>query len=244
MKCPVCYTTIPLGESICPNCGMRVKKDKQVQLHDTPPSSHKKTSHKKTIKITSIISIAFSLLVSILMIRGLFVDTGRFISIFHNNDEIGYSEDVYIQFLNNRITGLNQLGFDVDENSGVSLYEVSQECDLYIYASKDDLEYTINYTFYQSDITSMQLEITGSYEGSKSESYQYLNEADVNDLGYYLEFGNTYSLFKDAHERLIKDNENPNQRYALEYYNNYEITVHESFEKDTNTTLFYYSISK
>lgn len=257
MKCDVCYTTIPLGETRCPNCGMVIKKESSTCTHDHTTSiedySKKKvfTSHpqnsnkpKPKINISSIITILGSLLVTGVVFMGLFEEVIDLFGSITNNNPSGYTTEVYEQYLFNTINDLQDLGLTIDENYDISLYEASDECETYIYASKNNLDYTINYMFYQSDIISTYVEISGSYEGYDSKSYQYLNEKDVNSLCKYLGINNAYSLFKDAHSRLIQDEENPGQRYALEYNNNYEITVHENSGEDYNTTLFTYSISK
>ena len=50
MRCDVCYTRIPLGESRCPNCGMVIKKDSSVTLTSEPEKKQiiKKPNISKT----------------------------------------------------------------------------------------------------------------------------------------------------------------------------------------------------
>lgn len=256
MKCDVCYTNIPYGETRCPNCGMVVVKEPSTCMHQhytTDEEYAKKKLFKKESKVSqnkpkkNIISIIIALIgpliVTAVVFMGLYEDIIDIFTSIGKNNLSGYSTEVYEQYTSHTVDDLLELGLTFKE-SDISFYETDQECEIYIYASKDDLDFTINYMFYQSDITSTYVEISGSYEGYDSKSYQYLNEKDVNDICRYLGIDNAYSLFKDAHSELIPDSENPNQRYSLKYDNGYEITVHENSGEDYNRTLFSYSITK
>ncbi len=256
MKCDVCYTTIPLGETRCPNCGMVMRKETQSSLKQETDYTKKETTSKrysgkpilspvpsfKFLKIFSIIIPIASLIITLSVFMGLFKDiTTNIFSPTHS--EITYSEDVYKQYLSNVTSDLENMEFEVDQNSDISLYG-ENECEIYIYASKNNIDYNINYMFKEADNISTYVEISGSYEGYDSKSFQYLNETDINKLLGYLGFNSTYSTFKDAHNHLETDEDNSSQRYCIVYSDDYEITVHENLEEDYNKTLFSYTISK
>ena len=256
MKCDVCHTTIPLGETRCPNCGMMMRKETQSSLRDETEYTKKETTSKKYsgkpilspvpsfkfLKIFSIIIPIASLIITFSVFMGLFEDITD--SIFSpSHSEITYSDEVYDQYLSNVTTDLEDMGFKVDPSSQILLYG-DNECEIYIYASKDNTDYNINYMFKEADNTSTYVEISGSYEGYDSNSYLYLNENDINKLLSYLEFNSGYSDLKDAHNHLETDENNSSQRYCIVYSDDYEITVHEEIDEDDNITLFSYTISK
>ena len=49
MKCPVCHTKIRHNETRCPNCGLTLKKEAQVQLHEEPIHHAETTQSDKTV---------------------------------------------------------------------------------------------------------------------------------------------------------------------------------------------------
>ena len=259
MKCDVCHTKIPLGSYVCPNCGMTVKKAGTTHVHSEGnhcEDTHEKTDiftkasvsgQKKFRTVSFTIPIISVIIIAVLAIS-IFMDIGSLIPESNNqsipNSIVSNVHDEYQKIADWKIEDLENLGLKVDKNSGMTIYPETTEYDINIYATKDDLEYTIYYTYDAITETSVSLEITGSYEGNVGQSVTYLNEDFINLLGDYLGFDNTYSLFKDGHENMIDHEENPGHKYYIGYADEYEVYVKENNGEDYNTTLFTYSICK
>ena len=253
MKCDVCYTTIPLGETRCPNCGMVMKKEVNVKINsdfqDSPTHKKTYTTHKEfsnskqknKMSILSLISSLGTVILLIISVMGILDDVSFDItSIFHSSNESGYTSEAYEKYLNNMSLDLIDMGYIVN-NSSVDLFS-QDDCIITLQARKDNLDYDIDLSFHQSEVVSSYLQIKGSYEGYESESYLYLNEANLNKLCRDLGFENVYSIFKSSHSNLIKDNNRPSYKYYSGYYDDYEIYIVENLSD--GRTHFTYTISQ
>ena len=258
MRCDVCYTRIPLGETRCPNCGMVMKKDSSVTLTSEPEnkqtirkpniktySSPSRRQRETKVKITSILSVISSIIIFIVIGFGIISDiTSPDFNIDVPSFNVGYDISAYEEFLDMRKDDLTQMGYTVNEDSSVSLYSTDNRYKVEIFAEKNDISYEMKYIFEDSSIITTTLDITGNSLDMNNTSYVYLNENDINKLGSFLEFNNLYSLFKDSYYKAIPDINNSKTRFYSGYYNDYEIYVSETADTFNNQLVFTYSILK
>ena len=258
MRCDVCYTRIPLGESRCPNCGMVMKKESSVTLTSEPEnkrtmrkphiktySSPSRRQRETKVKITSILSVISSIIIFIVIGFGIISDiTSPDFNIDVPSFNVGYDISAYEEFLDMRKDDLTQMGYTVSEDSSVSLYSTDNRYKVEIHANKDEKSFTINYIFEDSSVILTSLDIYGSTEDLNNPSYIILNENELNKLGQFLEFDNLYGTFKDSYHKMVVDINNTQSKFYSGYYKNYEIYVSETLNSFTNQLEYTYSISK
>lgn len=247
MKCEVCHTEIPLGSSKCPNCGMEIKEEiKDTKLHAKPISP---VPSQKTLNVFSVLIPVFSIIIIALVIYGLVTGDMKHL---HNNgtnkNEVTASTDftgkTYDEILNIITIDLTGMGYTVDKNSGYELYDDQPDCEMTIYASKNNLEYEISYLFNASQPEMKTLDISGSYDGYESKSYEYLIEKDTNQLCQYIVIDTNYNVLKEYHNKLEIDEENSGVRFYIGNSDDTEICISEKSGEDYNKTLFSYLITQ
>ena len=264
MRCDVCHTKIPLGENVCPNCGMVINKkagtthvhtegnhceDIHSEAKETDIFTKTSVSADKKFRAISFTIPIISIIIIMIFAANIFVNMNIIGNLFKEHSQttnqiIGNIEDQYQKMLDWKIEDFKSLGLKVDKNSDMTYYSDTNQYDINIYASKDNLEYTIYYTYDGIDVTSVSLEITGQCEKNENRSLTYLDEDFINELGEYLGFEDTYALFKNGHSNMINHEENPGDKYYIGYSDNYEIYVKENNGEDFDQTLFTYSICK
>lgn len=271
MKCDVCGTKIPLGESICPNCGYRVKKD-AVTSFDASQQSHEHIRIKSTKRKASThipftmtdmssfqtpkwiigIVVAFVVAAIIMIVIPTF---SQYSDNFNDWSEMSFQEVIdlgegegtvelaksSLEEVKNFMSHTLQLE-DVSSHEYCSHYDDSIQASFSVYGYYNDVYYSVNYAYDNKQLLSTDLMVSGSSQESiKDLEVLPMDKNIVTKLGEFMNIQDVYESFDQGRLKIVKL-ENSEDEYGYSHSESPYIFINEKVHS-ANDYEYYCSVS-
>ena len=264
MKCDVCQTKIPLGQDTCPNCGYKMRVS-HASAYDASGKTHNHIQVNKDYTRVRIRarnkSHKFKQIFMVVIVVSLIVPVTSFIVFILGNistEEPSYQiqEEIYQQYIDDEYddgTVEEALNFEQDfvqylsDNDYSDIFvkeELKEVNDSYATTTTIDCEkfgfhYTVQTIHQQENIENIQLNISGNIDSEIDRDEFYIEEDQINEIADYIQLDDVYSLFKDSHTKMKK--QDGNYLYSESLDSLYIYMTEDDFD---DSYYFYYGVIK